>query len=252
MDGKSVELLDTPGFDDSDQDDGRTFIDFAQLLGSSSRTDKLLNGVIYMEPVEGPRVGDSERKRLDLIKNILGAQFMDRTAIVTSTWDLGITAKRQVWEDGRVQSEAVWGGMLGPGKATLIHFENTQESATEIIRHFLDSEKFSPCPVLLQTELARNGEKLSDTSAGRLLHVIVSEEVETIKQQISFTGGTKKLEEAVQQKQSFLKRLAEVVVGSATDSRPSSLLISADPSHQGSLVRCEQVHHRHRRRIIVG
>ena len=206
-----VELIDTPGFDDSGHNDGDTLFKMTDWLMQSYKSNVLLNGVIYMEPVTETRAGKSKRERIALVKSIIGSQFMNQVVIGSSMWDTG-NRLCQKNEDNRVQNNALWGDMVGPGKATVKHFENTRASTTDIIRHFMDASRFPPRALLLQTELAHNDGVLKNTTAGRLAWKINEEELQQQEAKIKFTGGTEEMKQSVEKKKTFLSRLKKFVV----------------------------------------
>jgi hypothetical protein len=206
-----VELIDTPGFDDSGHNDGDTLFKMTDWLMQSYKSNMLLNGVIYMEPVTETRAGKSERERIALVKSIIGGQFMNQVVIGSSMWDTG-NRLCQKNEDNRVQNNALWGDMVGPGKAAVKHFENTRASTTDIIRHFMDASRFPPRALLLQTELAANDGVLKNTTAGRLAWKINEEELQQQEAKIKFTGGTEEMKQSVEKKKMFLSRLKKFVV----------------------------------------
>lgn len=180
-------------------------------LMSSCKSNILLNGVIYMEPVSETRASKSERERIAVVKSIIGSHFMNQVVISSSMWDTG-NKHCQKNEDQRVQNNALWGDMVGPGKATVKHFENTRASTTDIIRHFMDTSRFPPRALLLQSELADNDGVLKNTTAGRLAWRINEEELQQQEAKIQFTGGTEEMKQSVEKKKTFLSRLKKFVV----------------------------------------
>lgn len=210
VDGREVELIDTPGFDDSGHNDGDTLFKMTDWLMSSYKSNMLLNGVIYMEPVSETRAGKSERERIALVRSIIGSQFMNQVVIGSSMWDTG-NRLCQRNEDNRVKDPALWGEMVGPDKATVKHFENTPASTKDIIRHFMDASRFPARALLLQTELANNSGVLKNTTAGRLAWKMNEDELHQQEAKIQFTGGTEEMKQSVEKKKTFLSRLKKFV-----------------------------------------
>lgn len=180
-------------------------------LMSSYKSNMLLNGVIYMEPVSETRAGKSERERIALVRSIIGSQFMNQVVIGSSMWDTG-NRLCQRNEDNRVKDPALWGEMVGPDKATVKHFENTPASTKDIIRHFMDASRFPARALLLQTELANNSGVLKNTTAGRLAWKMNEDELHQQEAKIQFTGGTEEMKQSVEKKKTFLSRLKKFVV----------------------------------------
>ena len=179
LDGKSVTLIDTPGFDDSK----RTDVDILRLLSKhlmeTYRKGTLLNGIVFLQPINQPRVGAGERARTSLFKALMGEDAYDRIVIAATMWnDLKQAKKRQ---DQRIASDDIWGDMK-KGGARVVTYEDTLECATEIVRSLM---KFNgPVELLIQRELAANCGKLEDTSAGRQLDKQKGEEILKLKKDI--------------------------------------------------------------------
>ncbi|KAH8163901.1 hypothetical protein CIB48_g4336 [Xylaria polymorpha] len=161
---KKVTLIDTPGFDDTESKDTDIFEKITVWLAKSRAHRKYLHGAILLQSVNDVRVPNSERKRTRLFKKIVGNQFYGRVAIVTTMWDSTEKSKCERGEQNRINIHEVWGDMLAAG-AEVLRFQNTKQSALEIVRHYTDNPLFwTPATTLLQDELANNN-ALKDTAA---------------------------------------------------------------------------------------
>ncbi|KAK4141807.1 uncharacterized protein C8A04DRAFT_30652 [Dichotomopilus funicola] len=160
VDKQSVTLIDTPGFDDRK----RTEVDILKLVAKhlmdTYRDGTKLNGVIFLQPINQPRVGAAEGSRTRLFKKLLGEEAFRRVVIGGTMWTDRADAERKMGQ--RAQRQDIWGDMV-QGGAKMVAYDNTPEGAAEIIRILM---KNKPGDLLIQKELA-SGKGLEETAAGR-------------------------------------------------------------------------------------
>lgn len=168
--GQTVTLIDTPGFDDSDdiqRSDADILNDIATFLQKSYDAGQLLTGVIWLQSIATIRSGGSERRRARLFKKILGENAYKRVVIATTMWSKICDDDHGMKQMEQRQSQ-VWHDMIDQDALVTRHDDN-KASADKIIEHLLSTSKSKPLePLQIQTELARDG-KLCNTSAGQQL-----------------------------------------------------------------------------------
>ncbi|KUI59267.1 GTP-binding protein A [Cytospora mali] len=211
VDGKSVIIYDTPGFDDTEGRDAEIFMKISKYLASSYNTDSLLNGVIFMQQITEVRVPASERNRTRLFKEIVGAENYKQVAIVSTMWNQVNEDFGERNEKNRVADESVWGDMMGRG-AQVLRFQNDAESALDIVRHFLDSRAFPHATMKLQKELFLHNGQLNRTSACQELERILGAKLKELEIQIELVGETDGLRAAVEKLKGWLSRLKAVIL----------------------------------------
>ncbi|KAF4534690.1 uncharacterized protein LTHEOB_12878 [Lasiodiplodia theobromae] len=164
LDGETVRLIDTPGFDDTYRSD----TDILELLANWLQTNYfkgvMLTGVILLQPINANRIQGSERKRLRLFEKICGPEVFSKVVIATTMWD-EIRCPEDAMQrmEMRTVSEGIWGQMVGSGARVERHDDN-QESARRIVSMLCGESK--PLELLMQKELLHNGGALVKTSAG--------------------------------------------------------------------------------------
>lgn len=208
LEGKSIILYDTPGFDDSDGNDAQIFETIAQYLAGSLASKKLLNGAIFMQPINDARVPESERVRTELFKRIVGEDAYDHVVIASSMWDKTLKSFGERNERNRINDYDIWGEML-EGDARLMSFLNDYQSAKQIVRHFLYTP---PVTMLLQKEIRDKKGVLSETSAGRWLEDAVGARVRDVEQKMMRFGATDKLKWSMEKLKGALSRLGKLIV----------------------------------------
>lgn len=85
--GKSVTLIDTPGFDDHSVKDVDILKRVADYLSKTFGDGKLLTGLIYVQAIHTTRAVHSERTRNRLMKKLLGTDAYKRVIIATTMWE---------------------------------------------------------------------------------------------------------------------------------------------------------------------
>jgi hypothetical protein len=172
VDGHSIVLVDTPGFDDDERSDVQILEIIAKWLSlySSGKRRLLLDGLILLHPITANRVGGTERKRTRLLQTILGENAYKRVIIGTTMWDDlknddGRFTQRM---QGRLEEGEVWSEMHSKG-ATILRHHNNKESAHGIVRQIIQKSEVEDGGVelQLQKELIDVRGKVSKTTVGR-------------------------------------------------------------------------------------
>lgn len=174
VDGRTVTLIDTPGFNDSQRTDTDILKLIAQWLQGTYEYGKLLTGVILLQPINGIRAVRSEKTRTALFQEICGENAFSHVVIATTMWsevNNKLEAYRRV-EERKIHPD-FWFKMIAKG-ATVVNYENrTKYETHKIIRTLLYKGQVA---MKMQPELQNNNGALFQTSAGRLLHENLSDE----------------------------------------------------------------------------
>lgn len=168
MDGRSIVLIDTPGFDDDTRSDVEILEQLAKWMADQGHTKKnQLDGLIFLQPITAHRVGGAERKRTRLLKNILGNDAYKHIIIATTMWEQ-IKDEDDMEERLEGRREDLWGDIVAKGTKIIKH-ANNKESAQAIIRNIIVMSKLhGKVKPLLQEELSRNP-AVVDSTAGKEL-----------------------------------------------------------------------------------
>ncbi|KAH8153100.1 uncharacterized protein LAJ45_02687 [Morchella importuna] len=86
--GRTVLLLDTPGFDDSALDNLAILTDIVSNLYIWALQDKEIHthGVVFLHDISETRFGGSQQKTLQLLKSMCGPEAMGNVIIGTTMW----------------------------------------------------------------------------------------------------------------------------------------------------------------------
>lgn len=181
LDGRKVTLIDTPGFDDSETSDADILKLIANHMHATYQSGRLLNGLIYLHPVNLNKATGTEMMRTRLFKKILGEEAYSRVVIATTMWDNLLNTETAAQHcNERIKRNKVWGDMVRGGAIVARH-DNNKDSALDLIRKTF---AFAPVELQLQRELREFGGKLGRTSAGKQLDSDLGEAVSRLKREI--------------------------------------------------------------------
>ncbi|KAF2163636.1 hypothetical protein M409DRAFT_25824 [Zasmidium cellare ATCC 36951] len=175
MDGHSISLIDTPGFNDTLRSEAQVLTEIANYLEITYRVQHLkLDGIVYMQSIMDERMYGSSLRNLKMFRDLCGDSPMKNVVLVTNRWEqaraLGDFDKAREKEQQLRTSSLFWEPLMKRG-AEMLRWEDAQQaSAFAVIRKFLTKN----AEVLqIQTEIVEQGKKLIDTTAG----TTVNEEV---------------------------------------------------------------------------
>jgi len=189
LDGRTVALIDTPGFDDTTRSDVEILADLGKWLASQGfAKNQRLDGLILLHPITEERInGGMEKKRTRLIQDILGKDAFKRVVIATTMWGCIDERFHDAWETDmgfRRKEGGVWSDFC-KGGAIITRHHNTTESARAIIRTIIrKSDEAQDAETLLQRELASKSGLFTETSVGKELRRQLDEEIELIMDQL--------------------------------------------------------------------
>jgi hypothetical protein len=96
MDGRAVELLDTPGFDDTSKSDTETLQSILTWLKISGKKDTLLSGIIYLHRITDDRMTGSMMTNLKIVKELCGEQATKNIILVSTRWENARSAEEVI------------------------------------------------------------------------------------------------------------------------------------------------------------
>ncbi|KAK1757084.1 P-loop containing nucleoside triphosphate hydrolase protein [Echria macrotheca] len=166
LDGRKVTLIDTPGFDDSERSDADILGLVAAYMADTYEQGTLLTGILFLQPINQPRLQGSEMRRTRLFKKLLGENAYQRVVIATTMWNQLTETEATARQNQRMSRTDVWGDMVARGAAVVRH-DDTAQSAASIVRRL--ASHTTPVELQIQQELLANGGRVALTSAGRQL-----------------------------------------------------------------------------------
>lgn len=161
INGRIVNLIDTPGFNDSRHSDSVVLETIGTYLKVAYAKRVRLTGVIYLQWIYEKRMQGTAIRNLRLLKDLCGSENYGNIVLVTLGWSHPPSAQDEIRETELRTTDRFWGEFIKQG-ATIRRHHGGKESAIEIVKHLLDK---TPVVLKFQKELAKVG-IIGKTSAG--------------------------------------------------------------------------------------
>ncbi|EPS45088.1 hypothetical protein H072_891 [Dactylellina haptotyla CBS 200.50] len=204
--GKTVTLVDMPGFDDTHTGSTEIFIQMADWLKKSHDENKLLSGIIFLHDITETRFKDSARRTIEMIEELSGESFAQNILLVTNKWDTPVNQMYLNRERGL--KEKYWKQLIDRGAKTDRYEYGDAVSlkmkggALRIIASMVGN---TPRPTKIQEEMVFENKDIRETDAGKLM----AKTLESIQRETD-----KKIQEAIrlanEEKDQFQKRAYEM------------------------------------------
>lgn len=168
MDGRSVALLDTPGFDDTYRTDAEVLQGVADFLSATYKSNIRLSGMVYLQRISDPRMTHGGRANLVMFRALCGDDPLRKVVLATTFWGEMINTDKALQHEEELKTNPdYWGDMLSK-KATMTRFHDTQESARNILRGLMENEE--KISLQIQQEMIDQNLDLAQTTAGEFLN----------------------------------------------------------------------------------
>ena len=187
---RHIALVDTPGFDDTNQPDAVVFRELAAWLVARYKEATRMTAILYMQPITSTRMSGSVLRNFQVMKRMLGIQNFPHLILVTSMWDLVDSDLGQKRE--KEMRDLFWADLIDAG-ATVARFSGNKDTAHAV----LEMIKKKPIAALtIQRELVDSGVALDQTTAGAYID---SEILELLSQTNKTTFDLSDVRQAIKQ-----------------------------------------------------
>ncbi|KAH6880663.1 hypothetical protein B0T10DRAFT_565399 [Thelonectria olida] len=168
--GKSVHLVDTPGFNDTWRSDIDILSEIVFILCQIYKRGMKTAGILYLHRISDNRVSGSAMKNFKLLESVCGFESASRVSLVTTMWgDTVIDPQELLRESRLVSTDDFWGRLCRHGSRTK-RWRGDGSSALSIVDELVDrSERGGYRSLLIQREIVDEEKPLKETTAGRVL-----------------------------------------------------------------------------------
>ncbi|KAI9866987.1 MAG: hypothetical protein M1813_000385 [Trichoglossum hirsutum] len=166
--GFNINLVDSPGFNDTYKSEAEVLGDIAQWLRESYEANTKLSGIIYIHSIKNERMEGSALRNLKMFRELCGDEPLKNVILVTSFWDSVFRQTGEMREEELRTTPEFWGGMIRRG-SRIARFEG-RTSALSIILNLVTQR---PVALEIQHELVEERKPLVETAAG----IVVNEEL---------------------------------------------------------------------------
>ncbi|QRW24352.1 50S ribosome-binding GTPase [Rhizoctonia solani] len=175
QDGYLVQLIDTPGFDDTNVKDTEILQRITDFLTGGYEEGQLLSGIIFLHSISQPRVTGTAARNLRMFKKLCGTDSLQNLTIVTNMWSTPPTAQEIERHKQLVNTDTFFGDLIKK-KARVASFPKygSQAQARAIIAPMLAGVA---TPMSIQREIVDDELELKDTAAGQVLEDEMSKKI---------------------------------------------------------------------------
>ncbi|WQF90245.1 Putative GTP binding domain, P-loop containing nucleoside triphosphate hydrolase [Colletotrichum destructivum] len=161
-----IELLDTPGFDDTFSADTEVLREIAARMSRMYEDGKKLAGIIYLHRISDNRMTGSALRNLRMFKELCGENAYKHVVLATSMWskeNFGVAKRR---EHELIGDGGFWAEMATRGSP--VRRWHNCDSAFEVIDLLMsEKEAHGPATLQIQRELVDEQKRLERTAAGQ-------------------------------------------------------------------------------------
>ncbi|KAH7084618.1 P-loop containing nucleoside triphosphate hydrolase protein [Paraphoma chrysanthemicola] len=164
---RTVHLLDTPGFDDSNRTDLETLQELAYWLAAAYEHDIKLSGIIYLHRISDTRLQGSALRSLTAFKAMCGEAALGGVVLATTMWDtippndMTKALNRQAELRNRICQDIQTSG----GKVVALSAANIDRM--KILQHIV--ERNQRLTLRFQEELVVENKLIYETGAAKVL-----------------------------------------------------------------------------------
>ncbi|PPQ81007.1 hypothetical protein CVT25_014515 [Psilocybe cyanescens] len=204
LDGRSVTLIDTPGFDDTTKSDAEILRMIAVFLATAYEKQKRLAGVIYIHRISDFRMTGISSRNFKMFRELCGESTLRNVVIVTNMWGEVSRDVGEAREQELANQDMFFKPVLEKGALFLRH-ENTRETAHNVLRHIIENH---PVSLQIQRELIDEGKDISQTAAGAELNREMMEQIQKHRQELR--SLQEEMQEAIRTKDEETRRELEI------------------------------------------
>ncbi|KAH8750694.1 P-loop containing nucleoside triphosphate hydrolase protein [Hyaloscypha sp. PMI_1271] len=181
INNKAVVLVDTPGFDDTFEDDEVVVERIADWLSDTYKSNRLLNGILYLHRIDAPRLGGSSSRSLRMLKEICGQDAYKNIVLATTFWDQVGEADGKAREKELLEEDSFWKKLIAEGART-IRMSRNKEAGKRLLE---DMGTKATAILKIQKEMVEDGKSFEETTAAteidREMTKLKLEQAETVR-----------------------------------------------------------------------
>ncbi|KAF9352060.1 hypothetical protein BGX26_010039 [Mortierella sp. AD094] len=203
IDGQSVVILDTPGFDDTNRSDTEILTDIADSLVNLYKADFRISGIIYLHNITDTRMRGSSFTNLQMFARLCGEQSYRNVVMLTGRWD-SMELADAVEKENELK-EKFWKEYLDAGCQL-----DRYGDRNDLVRIFEAILQKPPVVLDIQREMVVEGKPLDKTVAGKYVNQELAEQKEKIEKELAeiaadYNGQSEQMKELMDEDRSKLQ-----------------------------------------------
>ncbi|ORX97294.1 P-loop containing nucleoside triphosphate hydrolase protein [Clohesyomyces aquaticus] len=170
--GRTIHLIDTPGFDDTERSDVDTLHEIAYWLSAAYENGIRISGLIYLHRVTNTRLQGAAFRSLNVFKRICGSENYCGIILATTRWDelkpeqIGLASSRH---RDLCENNQYWGDILEAG-GRAVALSAARIDAMKILEHIVGKER--KMTLAFQKQMSEELRPIRETDAGKFLSLI--------------------------------------------------------------------------------
>jgi hypothetical protein len=178
--GNKVQLIDTPGFNDTTVTDSDVLRDIVFMLTQTYHRGIRLAGIIYLHRITDIRVSGSSKKMMKVIQDLVGEEAFPRLVLASTMWqhpeDDPDAYEIAVRREAELQFTGDFWGAMCRGGSKVMRWDGSRDSAMAMVDCLSSLQSRSGSVTLqIQREMVELNMDLSDTKAGQTVNASISE-----------------------------------------------------------------------------
>jgi len=169
--GRTITLVDTPGFDDSDLSDRDILMKLLAWLKQRYDAGQKLSGILYLHRIDAPRMQGSALRNFGTFKQLCGEGFYRNVMLGTTCWDLLVGSDGERTGSQRESQLRDRGGFWHPMVAKgseVRRIPRERDAARNLV---LELAERAPSFVQSQSEMGQMGMRMDQVSAVKTIDV---------------------------------------------------------------------------------
>ncbi|EIW84007.1 hypothetical protein CONPUDRAFT_119547 [Coniophora puteana RWD-64-598 SS2] len=162
LDGRSVVLIDTPGFDDTTKSDTDVLRLIATSLVKRYEHGTKLAGIIYLHRISDIRMGGTSSRNFRMFRELCGEKTLKNVVVLTNMWNEVSPEVGAAREHELADKDKFFKPVIDKGARMLRHTD-TKESAHAVLRYLVNMQ---PATLQIQDELVNQHKEIGQTAAG--------------------------------------------------------------------------------------
>lgn len=163
--GHNINLVDTPGFNDTHKSETEVLQDIATWLKEQYQQETKLNGIIYLHSLMNVRMEGSALRNLKMFRQLCGKEPLKNVILATTFWSKVPKDDALMRENELATTPLFWGDMLERGSVMKRLYD--PQGALDIVGHLVSKPQIT---LQIQKELVEDNKALVDTAAGQAVN----------------------------------------------------------------------------------
>lgn len=194
--GKTVHLVDTPGFGDTYRSDEDVFLEIAYTLIKAYEFGIRVSGIVYLQPITDFRVTGTIRRSLEMLKSLCGPKALASVALVANRCgEIDSELKGDRMQELKSKSY-FWKDFCDSG-SEVFELEGGRQACLSVLDSIIERDQ--TYTLRFQEQVVDQKMKISNSDAGKLVFSSTSATVHELKDELA--GLRQELDTAMKQSQ---------------------------------------------------